>query len=1006
MSMHLCRISKSLKRCFVSVASASRRSHRWSSSAGARSETLLRMERLEDRIVLSSLPAFPGAEGYGMFVTGGRGGSVYEVTTLADSGAGSLRDAVSQSNCTVVFRVSGTIELGSNLLVSGDNLTIAGQTAPGGGITLKNYGMRLDGADNVIIRYLRVRPGDTGSDTQVDGIGFTNYGASNVIFDHVSASWGIDETFSFYGLPNVTIQWSIISEGLMVSNHPKGPHSMGGIQNGWDTSLHHNLYISNNARNPKFNIADWWPGQNTDFRNNVVYNWGDAATHGGNGGLTLTNVVNNYYKYGPSTDSGERSAFLAFEGGSPGEWYVDGNYVYGYPSITADNWSGIVSASNGIRGDVPFSSAPVTTESAQDAYNLVLQHAGANVPHRDVVDTRLVNDVANGTGAIIDSPSEVGGWPSLPSTSPPTDSDLDGMPDSWETTQGLDPGDAADHNGVTLSGYTNLEVYLNSLVPTLGSLASPGQAAQAFWPFPADGNTQEDASVQLRWKAGFNTASERVYFGTSPSLTEADFKEEKVVTRSVSNKQLITSSVCTPGQLQNGTTYYWRIDSVNENGMTTGETWSFTPGLPVAGPGGGNRMEAENMTRSRAFVNTTFTEVPSEIGTVRYTFDKASGYYDVDVRYIDEDDGAGLFELYRNSDLVGSWTADATSWQYRVQTINDVPIHTGDVIKVVSRRHQDELGRVDYVETVFQSPISDTIPPTSSVAALPATTATTSFTVSWSGSDTGGSGLKNYDIYVSIDAGSYTLWQNATTATSATFTGPGGSQYRFYSRARDNAGNLEAAPPEPDAQTQVMVLPGDYNLNGVVDAADYTVWRDALGSTTDLRADGSENGTIDEADYGVWKAHFGQTLSPPGSGTLAGVAVENTAEQAGGGALGTAALIVDDVATEVATPASDANDSTEPVSATPGLARLRLAFAEFRAADDALPRPSPRYLPRVTFDTGRSDDLLLLTLDPDRRSYGPNDGATMHRSTSAQDEALERYDQWEPAGLLQLALGL
>lgn len=676
---------------------------RQSSSAGARCETLLRMERLEDRIALSSLPAFPGAEGYGMFATGGRGGSVYEVTTLADSGAGSLRDAVSQSNRTIVFRVSGTIELGSNLLVSGDNLTIAGQTAPGG-ITLKNYGMRLDGADNVIIRYLRVRPGDTGLDNQVDGIGFTNAGAKNVIFDHVSASWGIDETFSFYGLPNVTIQWSIISEGLYDSNHPNGPHSMGGIQNGRDTSLHHNLYISNNQRNPKFNIADWWPGQNTDFRNNVVYNWGEAATHGGNGGITLTNVINNYYKYGPSTDLGARSEFLAFAGGSPGEWYVDGNYIYGYPSITADNWSGIASASNGIQVGVPFSSAPVTTQSAEDAYDLVLQHAGANVPYRDDVDTRLLNEVVNGTGAIIDSQSEVGGWPSLPATSPPTDSDHDGMPDSWETANSLNPGDASDRNGVTPSGYTNLEVYLNSLVPTLGSLAAPGEAAQAFWPFPADGNTQEDAAVELRWKAGFNTTSERIYFGTTETLTESDFQQEKVVTQSVINKQLITSSNYTPGQLLNDTTCYWRIDSVNENGTTTGPTWSFTPGLPVAGPGSGDRMEAENMTLSRAFVNGTLTEVPTEIGTARYTFDKASGYYDVDVRYVDEGDGAGLFELYRNSDLIGSWTADANNDQFVVQTFNDVPILTGDVIKVVSRRHQDELGRVDYVETVFQSP--------------------------------------------------------------------------------------------------------------------------------------------------------------------------------------------------------------------------------------------------------------------------------------------------------------
>lgn len=765
------------------------------------------LDVLEPRYLMAQIPAFPGAEGYGMLATGGRGGTVYEVTNLNDSGAGSLRDAVSQSNRTVVFRVSGTIELASNLLITGDNLTIAGQTAPGGGITLKNFGLRLDGADNVIIRYIRVRPGDTGTDTQVDGIGFTNNGASNIIFDHCSVSWGIDENFSFYGLPNITIQWSIISEGLYNSVHPKGVHSMGGIQSGRDTSIHHNIYISNNQRNAKFNIADWWPGQNTDFRNNVVYNWGAAATHGGNGGSTLTNVVNNYYKYGPSTSTSARSQFLSFEGGSPGEWYVTGNYVHGYPVITANNWSGVVSASDGIQVNQPFASAPVTTQTAADAYNSVLQYAGANVPYRDPVDTRVLNDVVNGTGAMVNSPTDVGGWPTLPTAAAPTDTDHDGMPDAYETANGLNSGNAADRNGVHASGYTNVEVYLNSLVPNLGSLTGPAVPSQAFWPYPANGATQEDASLQLKWKAGFNTVSERIYFGTTPTLTESDFKAEKVFSQSVVNKQLITTSFHTPGQLQYGTTYYWRVDSLNANGSTTGQTWSFTPGLPVSGPGSGNRMEAENMTRSRAFVNSTtlsYTEVPSEVGNVRYTFNKSAGNYQIDVRYIDEEDGAGLYQLYRNSDLIGEWTADLATWQYTTRTFSNVLLSPGDVIKVVSRRHQDELGRVDYVDTIYQS-TTDTAAPTSSVSALPATTTSASFTVSWSGSDTGGSGLANYDIYVSTNGGAYSLWQNANTATSATFTGANGSQYRFYSRARDTAGNLEAAPASPDATTAVQV---------------------------------------------------------------------------------------------------------------------------------------------------------------------------------------------------------
>ncbi len=767
-------------------------------------------EPLEPRELLDAqIPAFPGAEGYGMFTTGGRGLNVYEVTTLADSGPGSLRDAVSQSNRTIVFRVSGTIALNSRLDIERNNITIAGQTAPGDGITLKNYALRV-GGDNIIIRYIRVRVGDQGGDNQSDGIGFMDVGASNVMFDHCSVSWAIDENFSMYGLPNITIQWCIISEALHDSNHPKGPHSMGGIQNGRDMTIHHNIYISNNDRNPKFNIADWWPGQNTDFRNNVVYNWGARSTWGGNGGSSLTNVVNNYYKAGPDTI--DPNILLTLEGGNPGEWYVDGNYVYGYPGVTADNWTGVVNASgttplNAIVVDQPFSYAPVTTQSATDAYTSVLQFAGCTVPARDSVDTRVLADVANGTGAIIDSQTEVGGWPVLNSTTPPTDSDHDGMPDAWELTYGLDPYDPADRNGdFTGDGYTNLETYLNSLVPILGSVTAPYLPSQAFWPYPADGGTQEDANIELKWKAGFNVTAQRTYFGTSPTLTEADFKEEKVFFQYVNNKQLITGSYYDPGPLELDTTYYWRIDSVNDNGVTTGQTWSFTPGLPVAGPGGGNRMEAENMTLRRAFVegggSNWWAAVPSETGTMRYTFDKASGIYQLSVRYIDESDGEGLFSVYVNSDLVGQWTANINNDQFVTRYLGNVQINTGDVIKVTSNRHQDELGRVDYVDTVFQG--TDTTAPTSSVAALPSQV-TSPFEVSWSGSDGGTwvSGLANHDIYVSDNGGASALWLDHTTDTSADYDGVGGHTYAFYSRARDKAGNVEAAPATPDAQTTV-----------------------------------------------------------------------------------------------------------------------------------------------------------------------------------------------------------
>jgi pectate lyase len=661
------------------------------------------------------IPAFPGAEGYGMFTTGGRGGEVYEVTNLNDSGPGSLRDAVSKPNRTIVFRVSGNIELQSTLMMDQPNITIAGQTAPGEGICLKNYALRVN-TRNIIVRYLRVRPGDQGRDRQVDGISMGPRGGSDWIFDHCSVSWGIDENFSVYGLPNVTVQWCIISEGLWRSNHPKQTHSMGGILNGHDMTMHHNIFISNNDRNPKFNIADWWPGQNTDFRNNVVYNWGARATWGGNGGSTLTNVVNNYYKAGSNSRS--KSAFLTLEDATPGEWFVSGNVVEGFEQITKDNWSGVTNATraaklNAIRVDKPFSAAPVLTQSAADAYRMVLDHAGASFPKRDSVDTRVLREVAEGSGKIIDSPREVGGWPELKSDEPPVDNDRDGMADAWEQEAGLNPTDPEDRNAdITGDGYTNLEKYLNSLVTVPTTIDARVKPAEPFWPFPTDGTTREDDSPTLRWKAGFAVLSEKIYFGTSPKLTEADLKAEKQWFRRNVEKQVVTSSMYEPGELKRDTSYYWRVDGVNEYGTTTGPTWSFTPGAPVAGPPqGSDRMEAENMTLGRVFVedNRTasgakVTSIPGESGSLRFTFDKPNGTYTIKVCYIDERDGAGQMSLAVNGKQIDNWTAGVNNDRYITHETEKVQLKKGDVIKLTASRNRDELGRIDYIETTPTAP--------------------------------------------------------------------------------------------------------------------------------------------------------------------------------------------------------------------------------------------------------------------------------------------------------------
>jgi len=397
--------------------------------------------------------AFPGAEGLGAYASGGRGGEVYEVTNLNDSGPGSFRDAVSQSNRTIVFRVSGTIYLKNSITIKSDNLTIAGQTAPGEGITIAGYPVLFNDADNVIVRYIRFRLGDENVPTtnESDAVD-VNY-CDNFIMDHCSMSWGIDENISLYDNRNLTVQWCMITEGLNYRNH-----SCGGLW-GPNSSYHHNLFAHNKTRNPKIayledSTTDYMDV--LDFRNNVIYDWGNESIYTGTQGHV--NIVNNYFKPGPSTTGN----FTTIVDADPtNTLYVSGNYMYGSEEVTNNNWLGVKNSP--IKSDTPFEVPYVETHSAETAYRLVLAEAGASLV-RDSVDERIVNDVINGTGAIIYSQNDVGGYPELKSATPPTDSDHDGMPDEWELENGLDPYDPEDRNGdLDGDGYTNLEEYLNSL---------------------------------------------------------------------------------------------------------------------------------------------------------------------------------------------------------------------------------------------------------------------------------------------------------------------------------------------------------------------------------------------------------------------------------------------------------------------------------------------------------------------------------------------------------------
>ena len=457
--------------------------------------------------------AFPGAEGFGRFTSGGRGGDVYIVTNLNNSGPGSLREAVTNRSVgvprTVVFAVSGTIELQSTLRITAGDLTIAGQTAPGDGICLAYYPIDPSNSSNVIIRFLRSRLGDVAGK---ENDAFSCRYASNVIVDHCSFSWSVDETASSYDNSNFTLQWCIISESLRDSVHSKGNHGYGAIWGGLGATFHHNLVAHHDSRNPRFNGArtHGTADELVEMRNNVIYNWRGNSTYGGeptDTGLPARhNVINNTYKPGPATGSGairyrilEPSPNPASTGSTLSLFHISGNHTTANETVTADNWAGgvqVVSPSEypAIRADTAFEAPPVITQSALGAYPLVLAHAGCRLPARDTVDARIVSEVANGTAThdgsannlpgIIDSQADVGGWPVLVSTPAPTDTDFDGMPDAWESARALNPADPSDRNLANAEGYTNLELYLNGL------------AGPAF-PIPQFGSQPESQTVTV-----------------------------------------------------------------------------------------------------------------------------------------------------------------------------------------------------------------------------------------------------------------------------------------------------------------------------------------------------------------------------------------------------------------------------------------------------------------------------------------------------------------------------
>ena len=456
--------------------------------------------------------AFPGAEGGGMYVTGGRGGKVYHVTKLTDDGSeGTLRYGIEKESrpLVIVFDVAGVIPLAKALKIQNGNLTIAGQTAPGDGICLKNYNFR-SAASNGILRFMRFRMGDEAK-TEDDALNLYtgDNNIQDVIIDHCSLSWSTDECGSFYGMTNFSLQWCILSESLRNSIHEKGKHGYGGIWGGANATYHHNLLAHHDSRNPRIDhdYVSTLKGP-VSLINNVIYNWGDNSCYGGESkpgsDFKKYNIVNNYYKPGPATASG-KVRFLDPTTNCkncdsahpdqvvPGHFYMSCNTMDGNDGYTADNWSGkATTASAGliatIKADTFFryeKESALSLHNAQDAFDKVVGFAGASLK-RDAVDERVTRETkdgiftfngSNGSGkGFIDTQSDVGGWPSYTGTQV-TDTDGDGIPDTIEDAWGLNKNIAADGAAVTLDKngrYTNLEMYLHFLVKDVVSGGNAG----------------------------------------------------------------------------------------------------------------------------------------------------------------------------------------------------------------------------------------------------------------------------------------------------------------------------------------------------------------------------------------------------------------------------------------------------------------------------------------------------------------------------------------------------
>ena len=720
------------------------------------------------RLVVGQLLTFPGAEGAGKYAAGGRGGDVYYVTNLNDSGTGSLRNGIATAPTagrTILFKVSGTINLLSNLTIDKPKITIAGQSAPGGGITLAGRRTSVYNTSDVVLQYLRFRVGDTytrGVDNSYEPDSLWIQGSSNVMVDHVSASWSVDEAISVTdGSDKVSVQWSVLSEALKDAGHPSGDHSYGSLINGKNITYAHNLYADNDSRNPR---PQGNSGVGTslylDFVNNVIENPGGRYGYSGTGDTLHMNYVGNYGIDGPNT-----SASTLFEpDSSTTSIYFNNNYrdknkngILESTAATGTNQVIGTYNSSATRFDNGGALPAINSTDPRLAYIQVLSRAGA-ARYRDTVDTRIVRSVMNQTGAIIDSQNEVGGWPALPGGAAQTDTNNDGVPEWWAIANGLNP---VLNNATKFApdGYTYLEHYVQSLTPNAYPAANP-QSTTISTAFG------RGADAQVNENRDDNGVVSSTGFGTSANLNVR---------------------------------YTSTTGTRNEYSLLRFDLASVKPG-----------SVADATLQLTAFRNMTSGEQVKVYGLIQ----------------------------------------DAAKWNWDEQSIEfaTAPALTYDANPATRGLDANQLYTLGQISLSGEAEGS---------------------TISFNNA--------NLAVFLNLAAYYEALPQDGliTLILERSNTSSGQSRFATKEATALESGVIGSFPAGAFAPRLVLSalanpvpLPGDYNEDNVVDAADYAVWRKSYLRAVTLPNEDATPGIVTIDDYNVWRANIGKTYggSALGSG--------------------------------------------------------------------------------------------------------------------------------------------